>query len=250
MRIVPSQIREFGKTRKRGTSLGTFSSQKKSFTIHQSHKTRRRKQLPHARWICLFLSCFLSFFLSLTTEIENLVQTPHNKNGKGGVVVINPSCLRSVKMQLPYLEAREMEWEARQHYCCLFVTHHNTTERSRASARTQFLSSQRARARSTMRSAKVRCLSVWLSEANCAREDSNERGWKNKCCEVFQAILAQYETIIGMNRRRFLRVKNNSMLFVVRTMMMAQPDKRSTVAMRSRSPRLKCNDCVTTSSTI
>lgn len=135
MRIVPSQIREFGKTRKGGTSLGTFSSQKKSFTIHQSHKTRRRKQLPHARWICLFLSCFLS----LNTEIENLVQTPHNKNGKGGDVVINPSCLRSVKMQLPYLEAREMEWEARQRYCCLVVTHHNTTERSRAREHNFFL---------------------------------------------------------------------------------------------------------------
>lgn len=65
VRIVPSQIREFGKTRKGGTSLGTFWSLKKSFTIHQSHKTRRRKQLPHARWICLFLSCFLSFFPSL-----------------------------------------------------------------------------------------------------------------------------------------------------------------------------------------
>jgi hypothetical protein len=89
-------------------------------------------------------------------------------------------------------------------------------------------------------------LYVWLSEANCARQDSNERGSKNKCCEVFQAILAQYETLIGMNRRRFLRVKNTSMLFVVRTMMMAQPDNRSTVAMRCRWPRLKCNDCVTT----
>jgi hypothetical protein len=156
------------------------------------------------------LSFLLSFFLSLTTEIENLVQTPHNKNGEGGVVVTaHPPCLRSVKMQLAYLEAREMEWEARQRNYCLFVTHHNTTERSRASARTQFLSSHRARARSTMRSAKVRRLYVWLSEANCAREDSNERGSKNKCCEVFQAILAQYETLIGMNRRRFLRVKNN-----------------------------------------
>jgi hypothetical protein len=173
------------------------------------------------------------------------VQTLHNKNGEGGVVVINPSSLRSVKMHLPYLEAREMEWEARQRYCCLFVTHHNTTERSRASARTQILSSHRARARSTMRSAKVRCLYVWLSEANCAREDGNERGSKNKCCEVFQAILAHYETLIGMNRRRFLRVKNTSMLFVVWTMVMAQPDNRS-VAMRCRSPRLKCNDRVTT----
>lgn len=130
----------------------------------------------------------------------------------------------------------------------LLLLGRNTPQHNRtiASARTQFLSSHRARARSTMSSAKVRCLYVWLSEANCAREDSNERGSKNKCCEVFQAILGQYETLIGMNRRRFLRVKNTSMLFVVWTMMMAQPDKRSTVAM----PRLKCNDCVTTSSTI
>jgi hypothetical protein len=51
------------------------------------------------------LSFLLSFFLSLTTEIENLVQTPHNKNGEGGVVVTaHPPCLRSVKMQLAYLE--------------------------------------------------------------------------------------------------------------------------------------------------